>query len=53
MSYGPLFVLGALLCLVAVQVFTTGIVCEYLVRVYYGSGRSSYSIAETTAPCPG
>jgi len=49
MDYGPLFVLGALLCLVAGQLFTTGIVCEYLVRIYYGNdSRKPYSVAETT-----
>jgi glycosyltransferase involved in cell wall biosynthesis len=49
MAYGPLLVLGVLLCLVAAQFFTTGIVCEYLIRVYYdGEGRSPYSLAETT-----
>ena len=50
MQYGPLFILGVLLCLLAVQLFTTGIVCEYLVRVYYdGDRRKSYTIGETTA----
>jgi len=49
MDYGPLFVLGVLLCLVAGQLFTTGIVCEYLVRIYYGNhSRKPYSVAETT-----
>jgi glycosyltransferase involved in cell wall biosynthesis len=50
MEYGPLFILGVLLCLVAVQLFTTGIVCEYLVRILYNPGRARpYSIAEQTA----
>jgi glycosyltransferase involved in cell wall biosynthesis len=48
MDYGPLFVLGILLCLVAAQLFTTGIVCEYLVRIYYRTGAKPYSLAETT-----
>lgn len=49
MDYGPLFVLGILLCLVALQLFTTGVVCEYLVRIYYGNDkRQPYSVAETT-----
>ena len=49
MAYGPLFVLGVLLCLVGAQFFTTGIVCEYLIRVYFDNERRSpYSIAETT-----
>lgn len=47
MEYGPLFVLGVMLCLVAIQLFTTGIVCEYLVRIYYNE-RKSYAVAETT-----
>ena len=35
--------------LVAGQLFTTGIVCEYLVRIYYGNdSRKPYSVAETT-----
>lgn len=47
MDYGPLFVLGVLLCLVAVQMLTTGIVCEYLVRIYYGgTEKKSYIVAE-------
>lgn len=49
MAYGPLLVLGVLLCLVAAQFFTTGIVCEYLIRIYFDSeGRTPYSLAETT-----
>jgi glycosyltransferase involved in cell wall biosynthesis len=48
MLNGPLFMLGVLLCLVAVQLFTTGIVCEYLVRIYYNDARKSYSLADTT-----
>jgi glycosyltransferase involved in cell wall biosynthesis len=49
MLNGPLFMLGVLLCLVAIQLFTTGIVCEYLVRIYYTNERKSYSLADTTA----
>jgi len=49
MDYGPLFILGVLLCLVAGQVFTTGIVCEYLVRIYYKKDNlRPYNVAETT-----
>jgi glycosyltransferase involved in cell wall biosynthesis len=48
MNYGPLLMLGALLCLVAVQLLTTGIVCEYLVRIYFSGERRSYSIAHKT-----
>ncbi len=47
-NYGPLFMLGVLLCLVSVQLLTTGVVCEYLVRIYYSGQRKSYSISETT-----
>jgi len=48
-DYGPLFILGIMLCLVAVQLFTTGIVCEYLVRIYYmDDSRKPYRVAETT-----
>jgi glycosyltransferase involved in cell wall biosynthesis len=48
-NYGPLFILGVLLTSTAAQLFTTGIVCEYLIRVYYNSERrTSYSIAEMT-----
>lgn len=47
MDYGPLFFLGLLLVLFAGQMFTTGIVCEYLVRVYYGDEqRRPYSIRD-------
>ncbi len=47
MDFGPLFVLGVLLCLVSGQLFTTGIVCEYLVRIFYGNEhRKPYSVAE-------
>ena len=50
MQYGPLFILGVLLCLIAGQLFTTGIVCEYLVRVFYRPGtRKPYSICETVS----
>jgi len=53
MDYGPLFVLGVLLCLVSGQLFTTGIVCEYLVRIYYGDNkRRPYSVVETTFEKP-
>jgi len=49
MDYGPMFIMGVMLCLVAVQMFTTGIVCEYLIRIYYNSDRRKpYSLAETT-----
>jgi len=51
MDYQPMFFLGVLLCLFAGQMFTTGIVCEYLIRIYYGSGSGSqkpYSIMEST-----
>ena len=49
MDYGPLFVFGVLLCLVSGQLFTSGIVCEYLVRIYYrDENRRPYSVAETT-----
>ncbi|MCF8107554.1 MAG: glycosyltransferase family 2 protein [Desulfohalobiaceae bacterium] len=49
LDYGPLFVLGVLLCLVAGQMVTTGIVCEYLLRIYYsGNHHRPYSLAETT-----
>jgi glycosyltransferase involved in cell wall biosynthesis len=49
MDYGPLFILGVLLCLVAVQVFTSGVVCEYLLRIYYKKDRPlPYHVAETT-----
>ncbi len=48
MDYGPLLVLGSLLCLMAVQLLTTGIVCEYLVRIYFNGERKSYSIADKT-----
>ncbi|MBW1887534.1 MAG: glycosyltransferase family 2 protein [Deltaproteobacteria bacterium] len=52
-DYGPLFILGILLCLVSVQLFTTGIVCEYLVRIYYmDDSRKPYHIAETTFEKP-
>ncbi|MDY7036952.1 MAG: glycosyltransferase, partial [Thermodesulfobacteriota bacterium] len=47
-DYGPMFVLGVMLCLVAVQVFTTGIVCEYLIRIYYSGSARPYRVAETT-----
>ena len=47
MEYGPLFTLGVLLCLVAGQLFTTGVVCEYLVRIYYNDAEP-YSIGEET-----
>jgi hypothetical protein len=48
-DYGPLFILGVLLLLLSMQMFTTGIVCEYLVRIYYGpTNNMPYSIAETT-----
>ena len=46
LNYGPLFILGVLLCLMAGQMFTTGIVCEYLIRVFYKSDRAQpYSVA--------
>ena len=49
MDYGPLFILGVMLCLVAGQVFTTGIVCEYLLRIYYKKDDlRPYNVAETT-----
>lgn len=49
MDSSPLFFLGVMLCLVAVQLFTTGIVCEYLIRIYYKKdNRQPYSLAETT-----
>ena len=51
MDYQPLFFLGVLLCLFAGQMFTTGIVCEYLIRIYYGSDSNSqkpFSIMEST-----
>ena len=49
MDFGPLFFMGVMLILVAVQLFTTGIVCEYLIRIYYKKGnRQPYSLAETT-----
>lgn len=49
MDSGPLFFMGVMLCLVAVQLFTTGIVCEYLIRIYYKKEkRQPYSLAETT-----
>ena len=49
MDSGPLFFLGVMLSLVAVQLFTTGIVCEYLVRIYYKKdNRQPYSLADTT-----
>jgi len=51
MDYQPMFFLGVLLCLFAGQMFTTGIVCEYLIRIYYGSGsgsRKPFSIMEST-----
>ena len=49
MDYGPLFILGVLLCLVSVQVFTTGVVCEYLLRIYYKKDDlRPYNVAETT-----
>jgi glycosyltransferase involved in cell wall biosynthesis len=52
-DYGPLFILGILLCLVSVQLFTTGIVCEYLVRIYYmDDSRKPYHVAETTFEKP-
>jgi len=52
-DYGPLFILGIMLCLVAVQLFTTGIVCEYLVRIYYmDDSRKPYLVAETTFEKP-
>ena len=47
MDYGPLFVFGVMLCLVAGQTFTTGIVCEYLIRIYYHHDHKPYSLAET------
>lgn len=53
MDYGPIFILGVILCLVAVQLFTTGIVCEYLIRIYYNdTRRTPYSIGETTREPP-
>ena len=49
MDYGPLFILGVLLCMVAVQTITTGVVCEYLIRIYYNNeDRRPYSIAKKT-----
>jgi len=52
-DYGPLFILGIMLFLVAVQLFTTGIVCEYLVRIYYtDDSRKPYHVAETTFEKP-
>jgi glycosyltransferase involved in cell wall biosynthesis len=48
MQYGPLLMLGSLLSLMALQLFTTGIVCEYLVRVYFNGERKPYSLADTT-----
>ncbi len=48
-NFGPLFVLGVLLCLVSGQMITTGIVCEYLIRIYYNDDkRKPYSIAAST-----
>lgn len=49
MDFLPMFFLGVLLCLFAGQMFTTGIVCEYLIRIYYsGSNQKPYSIMEST-----
>jgi hypothetical protein len=51
MDYQPMFFLGVLLCLFAGQMFTTGIVCEYLIRIYYGGGSSSkkpFSVMDST-----
>jgi glycosyltransferase involved in cell wall biosynthesis len=49
MNYGPLFILGVMLSLLAVQMMTTGVVCEYLIRIYYNhDSRRPYHIAETT-----
>ena len=48
MNYGPLFMLGVMLCLVAGQIFVVGVVCEYLVRIYYNDTHRPYSISETT-----
>jgi len=49
MHYMPMFFLGVMLCLVAGQVFTTGIVCEYLLRIYYKKENAKpYHIMETT-----
>lgn len=48
MNYGPLFMLGVMLCLVAGQIFVIGVVCEYLVRIYYNDNRKPYSISEIT-----
>jgi glycosyltransferase involved in cell wall biosynthesis len=47
MDRGPLFFLGVMLTLVSGQMLTTGIVCEYLLRIYYrGESRRPYSTAE-------
>ncbi len=49
MDYLPMFFLGVMLCLVAGQIFTTGIVCEYLLRVYYKKENvQPYHVMETT-----
>ncbi len=49
MHYGPLFILGVLLTLLAVQMMTTGVVCEYLIRIYYSHDkRRPYHISEKT-----
>lgn len=49
MDYSPLFFLGVILCLMSAQMFTTGIVCEYLIRIYYNNGRRKvYTLGETS-----
>lgn len=48
LANGPLFTLAVSLCLVAVQLLTTGVVCEYLVRILYRrAGTRPYSVGET------
>jgi glycosyltransferase involved in cell wall biosynthesis len=48
MNYAPIFILGVILCIVSVQTMSTGIICEYLIRIYYNNKRKPYSICETT-----
>ena len=48
MNYGPIFILGIILCIVAGQTMSTGVICEYLIRIYYNKNRKPYNICETT-----
>lgn len=49
MDYSPMFFLGILSTLFAGQLMTTGVVCEYLIRIYYSDDkRKPYSVGKTT-----